>query len=153
LKSDIRSKKKFCTNKKIVEECFRLVKCKDIESLKDLLWSDAIVYEPFSKLEEGLRGWSQIEPFLKIAIMANKSLLHRILVKEIKNKKNINKDLQVYEENNTSNNDIVEALLTFQNGQTLKAKFKFELSNELQNINSSENKVPTYSIYLMQLYS
>jgi hypothetical protein len=85
--------------------------------------------------------------------MANKSLLHRILVKEIKNKKNINKDLQVYEENNTSNNDIVEALLTFQNGQTLKAKFKFELSNELQNINSSENKVPTYSIYLMQLYS
>jgi hypothetical protein len=104
-------------------------------------------------LEEGLRGWSQIEPFLKITIMANESLLHRILIKEIKNKKNINKDLQIYEENNTSNNDIVEALLTFQNGQTLKAKFKFELSNELQNINSSENKVPTYSIYLMQLYS
>jgi hypothetical protein len=147
LKSDIRSKKKFCTNKKIVEECFRLVKCKDIESLKDLFWSDAIVYEPFSKLEEGLRGGSRIEPFfLKIAIMANESLLHRILIKEIKNKKNINKDLQVYEENNTSNNDIVEALLTFQKGQTLKAKFKFELSNEFQNINSSENKIKSLHI-------
>jgi hypothetical protein len=146
LKNDIRSKKKFCTNKKIVEECFRLIKRKEIEGLKDLFWPDAIVYEPFSKLEQGLRGWSQIEPFLKIAIMANESLLHRILIKEIKNKKNINKDLQVYEENNTSNNDIVEALLTFQKGQTLKAKFKFELSNELQNINSSENKIRSLHI-------
>ncbi|MCC2648725.1 MAG: hypothetical protein K0R16_1528 [Nitrososphaeraceae archaeon] len=97
-------------------------------------------------MEQGLRGWSQIEPFLKIAIMANESLLHRILIKEIKNKKNINKDLQIYEENNTNNNDIVEALLTFQKGQTLKAKFKFELSNELQNINSSENKIRSLHI-------
>lgn len=147
MKSDIRFKKKFCTNKKIVEEYFRLVKRKDIEGLKDLFWPDAIVYEPFSKLEQGLRGWSQIEPFLKIAIMANDSLLHQILIKEIKNKKkNINKDLQLYEENNTSNNDIVEALLIFQKGQTLKAKFKFELSNELQNINSSENKIKSLHI-------
>jgi acyl-CoA hydrolase len=146
LKSDVRSKKKFCTNKKIIEEYFRLVKCKDIEGLKDLFWPDAIVYEPFSKLEQGLRGWSQIEPFLKIAIMANESLLHRILIKEIKNKNNINKDLQIYEENNTNNNDIVEALLTFQKGQTLKAKYKFELSNAFQNINSSENKIRSLHI-------
>lgn len=146
MKSDVRSKKKFCTNKKIIEEYFRLVKCKDIEGLKDLFWPDAIVYEPFSKLEQGLRGWSQIEPFLKIAIMANESLLHRILIKEIKNKNNINKDLQIYEENNTNNNDIVEALLTFQKGQTLKAKYKFELSNAFQNINSSENKIRSLHI-------
>src|SRR5215208_2324699 len=90
-----KTKKKFITNKEIVTEYFRLVQKKDTEGLKDLFWPDGIVFEPFSKLEEGLRGWSQIEPFMKVAIMANESLSYRIALeefedKDMKNNKKIN---------------------------------------------------------------
>ena len=70
------------TNKEIVSHYFRLIQSKDIEGLKNIFWSDAIVYEPFSKVEQGLKGWSQIEPFLKVAIMANESLSNRIVIEE-----------------------------------------------------------------------
>jgi hypothetical protein len=148
-----KSKKEFLTNKEIIAEYFRLIQSKDIEGLKDLFLPNAIVLEPFSKLEEGLRGWSQIEPFMKVAIMANESLSYRIAFEEfddqdIKNK--YIKDMQINKENNTNNNntDIVETLLTFERGQTLKAKFRFELSNETDTINSSKKKIK--SLYYIQ---
>jgi hypothetical protein len=46
---------------------------KDLEGMLELFDHDAIVYEPFSK-EEGLYGISAIEPFLKVAMMANSEL-------------------------------------------------------------------------------
>jgi len=108
-----KSKGKLLTNKEIVSQYFRLLQNKDIDGLKDLFWSDATVYEPFSKLEHGLRGWSQIEPFLKVAIMANESLSNKIAFEESRRIKN--KDLNDEEKNTSdSNNDIVEALVTFQ---------------------------------------
>ena len=145
-------KKEFLTNKEIVAEYFRLIQSKDIEGLKDLFWSDAIVFEPFSKLEEGLRGWSQIEPFMKVAFMANESLSYRIAFEEfdyqdMKNK--YIKDMQINKKNNTNNNtNVVEALLTFEKGQMLKAKIRFELSNETDTINSSKKKIK--SLYYIQ---
>ena len=48
------------TNKEIVLRYFTHLQNNDIDGLKNLFWSDAIVYEPFSKSEQGLRGWSQI---------------------------------------------------------------------------------------------
>jgi hypothetical protein len=147
-----KSKKEFLTNKEIIEEYFRLIQSKDIEGLKDLFWSDSVVFEPFSKLEEGLRGWSQIEPFMKVAIMANESLSYRIAFEEFDDQDMKNKyikDMQINKENNTNNNtDIVEALLTFEKGQTLKAKFRFKLSNETDTINSSKKKIK--SLYYIQ---
>ena|SRR5829696_7513619 len=150
-------KKEFLTNKEIVAEYFRLIQSKAIEGLKDLFWSDAIVFEPFSKLEEGLRGWSQIEPFMKVAIMANESLSYRIAFEEFDDQDMKNKYIkymQINKEKNTNNNttNVVEASLTFEKDQTLKAKIRFELSNETDTINSSnkKNKVPIlYSIYMM----
>jgi hypothetical protein len=148
-----KSKKEFLTNKEIIAEYFRLIQSKDIEGLKDLFLPNAIVLEPFSKLEEGLRGWSQIEPFMKIAIMANESLSYRIAFEEFDDQDMKNKyvkDMQINKENNNTNNntDIVETLLTFEKGQTLKAKFRFELSNETDTINSSKKKIK--SLYYIQ---
>jgi len=148
-----KSKKEFLTNKEIIAEYFRLIQSKDIEGLKDLFLPNAIVLEPFSKLEEGLRGWSQIEPFIKVAIMANESLSYRIAFEEFDDQDMKNKyikDMQINKENNNTNNntDIVETLLTFEKGQTLKAKFRFELSNETDTINSSKKKIK--SLYYIQ---
>lgn len=127
------------TNKEIVSQYFRLLQNKDIDGLKDLFWSDATVYEPFSKLEHGLRGWSQIEPFLKVAIMANESLSNKIAFEESRRIKN--KDLNDEEKNTSdSNNDIVEALVTFQKDNVIKAKFRFELSNQANTVDDSERK-------------
>jgi hypothetical protein len=127
------------TNKEIVSQYFRLLQNKDIDSLKDLFWSDATVYEPFSKLEHRLRGWSQIEPFLKVAIMANESLSNKIAFEESRRIKN--KDLNDEEKNTSdSNNDIVEALVTFQKDNVIKAKFSFELSNQANTVDGSERK-------------
>jgi hypothetical protein len=134
-----KSKGKLLTNKEIVSQYFRLLQNKDIDGLKDLFWSDATVYEPFSKLEHGLRGWSQIEPILKVAIMANESLSNKIAFEESRRIKN--KDLNDEEKNTSdSNNDIVEALVTFQKDNVIKAKFRFELSNQANTVDDSERK-------------
>ena len=125
-----KTKKKLITNKEIVTEYFRLVQKKDIEGLKDLFWPDGIVFEPFSKLEEGLRGWSQIEPFMKVAIMANESLSYRIALEEFEDKdmkknKKIN-ELQESKRNNDDDddddNEVVESLVTFQKDGLVRTK-------------------------------
>ncbi|HEY9385584.1 MAG TPA: hypothetical protein VIP70_00965 [Nitrososphaeraceae archaeon] len=122
---------KLHTNKEIISQYFRLLQSKDIDGLKNLFWHDAIVYEPFSKIEHGLIGWSQIEPFLKVAIMANESLSSKIIVKDPR----LIKDKQANE-----NSDIVEALVTFQKDKSIEAKFRFELSNQTNTVDSSRQK-------------
>ena len=136
-----KSKKEFLINKEIVAQYFRLIQSKDIEGLKDLFWSDAIVFEPFSKLEEGLRGWSQIKPFMKVAIMANESLSYTIAFKEFDDEDRKNKyikDMQINKENN--NNEVVESLVMFQKDGVVKAKFRFELSKSFNSTSNSDQK-------------
>ena len=130
---------KLLTNKEIISQYFRLLQSKDIDGLKNLFWHDAIVYEPFSKMEQGLRGWSQIEPFLKVAIMANESLSSKITVKGpgLITDKNL-KDKQDNNANETS--DIIEALVTFQKDKSIEAKFRFEISNKTNTIDNSRQK-------------
>ena len=130
---------KLLSNKEIISEYFRLLQSKDIDGLKNLFWHDAIVYEPFSKMEQGLRGWSQIEPFLKVAIMANESLSSKIIVKDpgLINDKNL-KDKQ---DNNANENiDLIEALVKFQKDKSIEAKFRFELSDQTNTFDSSRQK-------------
>ena len=52
-------------NESIVYEYFRLIKNKDINGVLDLFADDAIIYEPFSKVDEGLKGKGSIRPFLR----------------------------------------------------------------------------------------
>jgi hypothetical protein len=126
------------TNKEIVLRCFTLLQNNDVDGLKNLFWSDAIVYEPFSKSEQGLRGWSQIEPFLKVAIMANESLSSKIHFEESSHMRNEDQDEK--KNNVESRNDIVEALVTFQKDNVLAARFRFELINRDNAIDNSEQK-------------
>ena len=128
-------------NKEIISQYFRLLQSKDIDGLKNLFWHDAIVYEPFSKMEQGLVGWSQIEPFLKVAIMANESLSSKIIVKDpgLITNKNL-KDKQDNNNNANETSNIVEALVTFQKDKSIEAKFRFELSDQTNTVDSSRQK-------------
>ena len=141
-------KKKDPVNKVIVEQYFKCLQNKDIEGLKDLFWSDAIVYEPFSKLEQGLRGWTQIEPFLKVAIMASESLSRKVAFEG--SDKILNNDLPDPKVDNINNYDIVETFVTFQKDNIIKAKFRFELSNH-PNImdNIDQKKIKTLNIHFI----
>jgi SnoaL-like domain len=116
--------KKMLINKDMVFEYFRLIKNKDIEQLMDLFADDAIIYEPFSKLTEGLEGKSAIESFLRVSLMANDALQHHIII-EKENQKN--------EMEKSCNSKIITALVTFERGDTMKARFTFEFGSNGNN--------------------
>ena len=71
--------------------------------------------EPFSKAQ-ALRGRSAIEPFLKVAMMADPEL--RLIVKVEKHSKPNN------------GNDKMIALITFEKGEKIKGRFTFEFSDD-----------------------
>jgi hypothetical protein len=122
-------------NRSIVCEYFRLIKNKDINRLLDLFADDATIYEPFSKIYGGLQGRSAIKAFLEVALMASDGLRY-----EIRFEKQHGKPDSSNKYNNNSNNDNqVSALVTFERGGRLKARFTFELSSE-ENYNSQKQK-------------
>ena len=65
------------TNKDLVMEYFNFISSRDLGRLLGLFADDAVVYEPFSR-EEGLHGRGEIEPFLKVVLMANTGLEREI---------------------------------------------------------------------------
>ena len=107
----------------IVFEYFRLIKKKDSEQLLDLFAHDAVIYEPFSNITGGLRGRSAIEPFLKVAIMANDTLQYHMIIEK-----------KPYDEmdkiNNKDSDKVITALVTFERGDSIRARFTFELSSD-----------------------
>src|SRR5215469_4427381 len=62
----------------IVYEYFRLIKKKDIYALLNLFADDAVVYEPFSNIDGGLKGRYSIKNFLNVVIMANEGMRYEI---------------------------------------------------------------------------
>lgn len=111
-------------NKDMVFEYFRLIKNKDIEQLMDLFADDAVIYEPFSKLTEGLEGKSAIESFLRVSLMVNDALQHHIIIEKENQKNDMEK---------SCNSKIITALVTFERGDTMKARFTFELGSNGNN--------------------
>jgi ketosteroid isomerase-like protein len=117
------------SNDDIVEEYFRGLKNKDIDILLDLFTEDAIIHEPFSKLDRGrtvLRGKSTIESFLKVAMMASDGLKHEI-------------EFEKPELRQDSHSDQVICYVTFERGGKTRARFTFELGSE-QNYNAHRQK-------------
>ena len=116
----------------------------------DLFAPDAIVYEPFSKLTGGLRGKQAIESFLRIAIMANDTLQHQIIIeKEYDINRSVVDDKGI--RNDTNNNTsydakVITALVMFEKGDSLKAKFRFELNSDNNATNSKQNKIKALHI-------
>jgi ketosteroid isomerase-like protein len=102
-------------NESIVYEYFRLIKNKDIYGVLDLFADDAIIYEPFSNVDEGLKGKASIRPFLDVVMMASNGLQHEI---EFVKAQCLNK-----EENQAV------ALVTFERGGKTQARYTFELTS------------------------
>ena len=61
-----------------------------------------------------MRGKSSIEPFLKVAMMANSSLQRTIKI----------------EKPSKTNSDRIVALITFEKGDKVKSKFTFEFADD-----------------------
>lgn len=98
------------TGEEIVARYFRYIDSKDLDGLLDLFDYDAVVYEPFSKVGGGLHGRSAIEPFLKVAMMANSELRRTVKIEKTKK----------------ANNNRITALITFEKGEKVKGRFMFE---------------------------
>jgi ketosteroid isomerase-like protein len=98
------------TGEEIVARYFRYMDNKDLDGMLDLFDYEAVVCEPFSKVEE-LHGRSAIEPFFKVAMMANSDLRRTIKIEKTKK---------------ADNNNEITALTTFEKGDKVKGRFKFE---------------------------
>lgn len=95
----------------IVYRYFKLISDRDLEGLLDLFDDDATVYEPFST-SQILHGRSSIEPFLKVALMANSNMRRNIKIKKAEP---------------GQPDDQLTALVTFEKGDKTKARFMFGL--------------------------
>lgn len=98
------------TSEEMVYQYFKCIDSKDLGSILDLFDYDAVIHEPFSNITGGLKGKSSIEPFLKVAMMANSSLQRTIKIE----KASANK---------------ITALITFEKGDKVKGKFTFEFED------------------------
>ncbi|HEX5978407.1 MAG TPA: nuclear transport factor 2 family protein [Nitrososphaeraceae archaeon] len=113
------------SGEEIVARYFKCMDSRDLDGMLELFDYDAVVYEPFSKVD-GLYGKSAIEPFLKVAMMANSELQRKIKIEKTKN----------------PNNSIV-ALITFEKGKQIKGRFTFEFTD---NDDSKEKKIKSLHI-------
>jgi ketosteroid isomerase-like protein len=94
------------SNREMVNEYFRLITEKDVRGLLQLFDEDAVVFEPFSNVKNGLVGRTMIENFLKVVVMANAGLKRTIrFVDECE--------------------DRVTAIVTFERGDSVTGKFAF----------------------------
>lgn len=115
------------TGEEIVARYFRYIDSKDLDGLLDLFDYDAVVYEPFSKVGGGLHGRSAIEPFLKVAMMANSELRRTVKIEKTKK---------------ANNNNRITALITFEKGEKVKGRFTFEFIED----HSGEKRIKSLHI-------
>ena len=101
-------------NEDTVFQYFKLIENKDIDGILDLFDYNAVVSEPFSK-SQGLRGKASIEPFFKVAAMANAGLNRKIEIQK--------------RVNGRTDPDKLVALVTFEKGNKTKGRFTFEFTD------------------------
>jgi ketosteroid isomerase-like protein len=118
------------TGEEIVARYFRYMDNKDLDGILDLFDYEAVVCEPFSKVEE-LHGRSEIEPFFKVAMMANNELRRTIKMEKTKTA-----------DNNNNNDNEITALTTFEKGDKVKGRFTFEFIED----DSGEKRIKSLHI-------
>lgn len=111
------------TGEDIIYQYFRCIDSKDLSGILDLFDYDATLHEPFSNITGGLKGRSSIEPFLKVAMMANSSLQRTIKIEK------------------PSKPDKLVAMVTFEKGDKVKGKFTFEFDGQ-----AGEKKIKSMNI-------
>lgn len=107
------AKTKPTQEEEVVRRFFMLIESKNVDALLNLFDNDAVVSEPFSRAEN-LIGRSEIEPFIKIALMANTDLRREIEI----------------EKPADGHNNQLSALVTFEKGGKVNGRFTFELDPE-----------------------
>ena len=65
----------------LVLDYFQRVRSSDISGLMNLFSEDSVIYEPFSK-SKCLIGKSEIEPFLRTVVMANKGMQYELEIEK-----------------------------------------------------------------------
>ena len=109
------------TNQQIVNKYFQAISKRDVYDLLELFDEDAVVYEPFSNIKQGLQGKSAIENFLRVAIMANTGLRRTIkFVDETEDK--------------------ITAIVTFERGDSVTGKFSFTFITSKDEKSLTSNK-------------
>jgi ketosteroid isomerase-like protein len=103
-------------NESIVYEYFRLIKSKDINGVLSLFADDAIIYEPFSNIDGGLKGKGSIRPFLDVVMTATDDMRHEI-------------EFEKAQDANKGEDQAVAALVTFERGGKTQARYIFELTS------------------------
>jgi hypothetical protein len=132
-------------NNSIVYEYFKLMKDKNINRLLNLFADDAIIHEPFSNIDVGLKGKSAIKPFLEIAMMANEGMQQEI---EFEKPRISNHN---HNSNNHNNKNQVAVLVTFERGGRVHARFTFELATESDyNMKYHRKKIQTLRIEFIE---
>jgi hypothetical protein len=132
----------------VVFEYFRRVRNKDVSGLLDLFTDDAVIHEPFSKSEDiqgkttGLHGKQGIEPFLGVVVMANEGVEGNITIDKINEKM----------DNSNGKSTEISAIVTFERGERITARFTFELIspviNNSNNINTNQNEKKIKSLHI-----
>jgi hypothetical protein len=102
------------SDEEVIFQYFKLVENKDVDGILDLFDYDAVVSEPFSKSGE-LRGKASIEPFLRMAIMANSDMKRKIKIEK--------------SVNGRTAADRLVALVSFEKGDRARARFTFGFVN------------------------
>jgi len=121
------------SNKEMVNRYFKLIGDKDVYHLLELFDEDAIVYEPFSKLNR-LEGKSRIENFLKVAFMANAGLKRTIKFVD-------------------ESEDSITAIVTFERGDSVTGKFAFIFRTKVDDLgNAISKKIAMLRIQFIEDY-
>lgn len=149
----IKKKRKllYDNDKDIVFEYFRLIRNKNIEWLMDLFAPDAIIYEPFSKLTGGLKGKISIESFLKVVVMASNTLQYRVFIEKNPEIKDGVRALQNNHQNigdSNIGNKVISALVVFEKGDSLNARFTFELTPAYNNYDNDSRRNKINALYI-----
>lgn len=111
------------SNEQMVYDYFRLIDKKDLKGLLRLFAEDAIVFEPFSKEEGGLRSKESIQDFLHITIMVNAGTDRVIEFAD---------GYRDGGETEGKETDQITALVTFKGDGVLKGIFNFRFVIEIE---------------------
>ena len=114
----------------LVLDYFQRVRSSDIIGLMNLFSEDSVIYEPFSK-SKCLMGKSEIEPFLRTVVMANKGMQY---------------ELEIEKSGKSIGENMVIVFVRFNKVGSIASKFRFEFQPQDE---SNSLKIKTIHIEFM----
>ena len=115
----------------LVLDYFQRVRSCDISGLMNLFSEDSVIYEPFSK-SKCLIGKSEIEPFLRTVVMANKGMQY---------------ELEIEKSGQGTDENMLIVLVRFNKVGSIASKFRFEFQPQDE---SNSLKIKTIHIEFIE---